>query len=107
MPELKSLEVLNLAKISNVGGVYADADPFGVSKWIGIQYVQRKLGISNENTYAFGDSENDEVMLDNVGHPVCMGNAADNVKARYKTVIGDNNSSAIADYLYEIAKDEE
>ena len=103
LPEVKSLEVLNLAQITSVLDVYADADPFGVSKWIGIQYVQRKLGISNENTYAFGDSENDEVMLDNVGNPVLMGNADEPLKHKYKTIIGDNNSDAIAEFLYSIA----
>lgn len=103
IPEVKSLEVLNLAQITNVLNVYADADSFGISKWIGIQYVQRKLNISNENTFAFGDSGNDVCMLDNVGYGILMGNAKDEFKKKYKYVIGTNNSDAIAECLYSIA----
>ncbi|GAA5414514.1 Cof-type HAD-IIB family hydrolase [Ureaplasma ceti] len=102
-PEVSSLEAMNLTQISNVLDVYIDADPAGISKWNGIQYVQRKLGISNENTFAFGDSGNDILMLQNVGHGIVMGNAEESIKAMFKHVIGDNNSDAIAECLYSIA----
>lgn len=96
-----------IAQISNVSDIYIEADSFGISKWNGCSYIQKKLSIPNENTYAFGDSENDLIILKNVGNPILMDNASDWLKKEVETVIGDNNSDAIADYLLNLIKDEE
>ncbi|MDE7221726.1 MAG: HAD family hydrolase, partial [Ureaplasma sp.] len=97
---------LQIAQISNVADIYIEADSYGISKWNGCAYVQKKLSISNENTYAFGDSENDLLILRNVGNPVLMGNANDSLKSEIKNIIGDNNSDGIAKYLLSLIKDE-
>ena len=55
--------------------------PKGFSKARGIQCVCEKLGIAVEDTYCFGDSENDLEMLAFVGHSVAMGNGTDSAKA--------------------------
>lgn len=54
--------------------------PKGYSKASGMQAVCEKLGISQENTYAFGDSANDIEMLHFAGCGVAMGNAPEEVK---------------------------
>lgn len=104
--ELKKFEEKQIAQVSNVLDVYIEAEAFGVSKWSGVQYLQNKLGISNENSYAFGDSKNDIILLSNIGNSICMGNGETEVKNISKYVIGDNNSDAISDFLYKLIDNE-
>ena len=101
-PILKELDNKKLAQISNVFNIYVEAESYGISKWTGVQFVQNKTNISNENTYAFGDSFNDKILLENVGHSVCMGNGENQIKKIAKTTIGSNDSDAIAEFLYSI-----
>ena len=54
--------------------------PKGFSKASGIEKVCGYLGISHENTYAFGDSANDVEMLKYAAHGIAMGNATDDAK---------------------------
>lgn len=105
-PELKKFEENQLAQVSNVLDIYIEAEAFGVSKWSGAQYLQNKLGISNENSYAFGDSKNDIILLSNIGNSICMGNGEPEVKNVAKHIIGDNNSDAIAEFLYKLVENE-
>ncbi len=104
--DFNQTDLSQLVKVSNVSDIFLEVESIGVSKWLGIQFVQRKLSISNENTYAFGDSQNDLNMLENVGHPICMGNSDPILKEKIKVIIGDNNSDAIANYLKGLANNE-
>lgn len=54
--------------------------PKGYNKATGIEFIINYLNIDWENTYAFGDSENDIEMLKYVKHSVAMGNSADKIK---------------------------
>lgn len=49
--------------------------PRGITKATGIERVCERLGLSREDTYAFGDSPNDLEMLEFVAHGIAMGNA--------------------------------
>lgn len=97
--EYLKTDFVNTVKVSTVADIFLEVESLGVSKWLGIQFIQRKLGISNNDTYAFGDSLNDLDMLENVGNPICMGNADKVLKDKMKVVIGDNNSDAISNFL--------
>ncbi|MBM7095989.1 Cof-type HAD-IIB family hydrolase [Bacillus sp. H-16] len=57
-----------------------DVLPPGGSKAKGIEAVLERLGISLENSYAFGDGLNDLEMLRYVGTGVAMGNAVEEAK---------------------------
>ena len=46
---------------------------------------------------------NDLDMLENIGNPICMGNADQALKDKMKVIIGDNNSDAISDFLISLA----
>lgn len=61
--------------------------PKGYSKATGIDYLINKLGISREDTYAFGDSTNDLDMLLFVKYGIAMGNSYPEVleQTKYKT----------------------
>lgn len=105
-PKLKKWENDKLAQVSNVLNVYVEAESYGISKWSGVQYVQKKLNISNENTYAIGDSKNDKILLANVGNSICMANGDPEMKKIAKITIGNNNTDSIANYLYTLIENE-
>lgn len=54
--------------------------PKGFSKATGIKWICDYLGISHEDTYAFGDSSNDVEMLKYVKHGIVMGNGSEDAK---------------------------
>ena len=54
------------------------------NKGIGVQCVCRTLGIDPAQVMAFGDNYNDETMLDVVGVPYIMDNAATPLRAKYQ-----------------------
>ncbi|WP_163484259.1 HAD hydrolase family protein, partial [Klebsiella pneumoniae] len=56
-------------------------------------------GLSMQDVIAFGDNYNDLSMLEAVGTGVAMGNAVEEVKARAKVVIGENETTSIADFI--------
>lgn len=52
----------------------------GVDKKLAIEYVLNKLGMTKEQTIAFGDGDNDIVMFEAVDYSIAMDNATDNLK---------------------------
>lgn len=79
--------------------VYYELGATGVDKYTAIKTIQELYGIDNENTYAFGDSENDISMLKGCGNGIAMGNARPSVKNIANEIIGDNNNDSIENYL--------
>lgn len=57
------------------GGKFREFVPAGFSKASGIEFLLERYGLSKEDAYAFGDSNNDLPMLSYVPHSVAMGNA--------------------------------
>ena len=54
------------------------------NKGIGVRSICRTLGIDPADVMAFGDNYNDETMLDVVGVPYIMDNAAAPLRAKYQ-----------------------
>lgn len=54
---------------------FSEFVPKGHSKATAIDYIIRHLGLSLDDCYAFGDSNNDLTMLSHVKHSVAMGNS--------------------------------
>lgn len=69
------------------GNPSADVGKKGVSKGHGVSEMLRLLEIPWENTYAFGDADNDLTMLQAVSHGIAMGRCTAAVKrtACYQT----------------------
>lgn len=68
----------------------------GRSKKAGIQDILTALkAIDHNNTFAFGDGNNDLSMFEAVKHPIAMGNANDQVKAAAEFVTGDHDGDGI------------
>lgn len=66
--------------IINWGKAGADIIPQGGSKGNGVLKVIEHMNYDINNTYCFGDSDNDTVMFDVVGTAICMGNGTDVAK---------------------------
>src|SRR4051812_34366386 len=76
-------------------------DP-AVNKWQGILHVARHHGIEPAEIVAIGDDVNDIPMLRSAGLGVAMGNAAPEIKALAKRVIGSNAEEGLARFLEEL-----
>lgn len=72
---------------------FADVNPAGISKKIGLELFCEYFDLSASETMAFGDGGNDIRMLQHAGIGVAMGNAGDNVKsvANYITTHADDD----------------
>ena len=77
----------------------ADAGLFGVTKATGVKALISALGVSLENTYAFGDGTNDIEMMKAVGHPIAMGVSADALKEICETVTDTVENEGISKAL--------
>lgn len=73
-----------------------DVLPTGGSKAIGIQAIINRLGIFEEDVYAFGDELNDMEMLQFVKNSVAMGNAPESVKKVAKHITKDVSKDGVA-----------
>lgn len=67
----------------------------GMSKKLGIKKIIDILNVSQENTIAFGDGENDLEMLDFCGYSVAMGNASINAKKHANYITDDIDKDGI------------
>jgi HAD-superfamily hydrolase, subfamily IIB len=78
----------------------------GVSKGRALEILADHYNIKMEHVVAIGDSENDISMLERVGLPIAMGNAADEVKniARYTVPSNDEDGVAYALNCYVISE---
>ncbi len=79
--------------------VYLELSPLGIDKFTGVRFLQKKLGISNENTYCFGDSGNDLAMVKNAGNGIAMGNATLELKRVADFITDTNNEDGIYKFL--------
>lgn len=75
--------------------LFADVNPKGQSKQVGIDVFCEHLGIKLENTMAFGDGGNDITMLQHVRLGVAMGNANPEVKEIANYITDDVDSDGI------------
>ena len=83
----------------DTGHIRMDVHPQGYTKGTACEYLYQKLNIPKENTYAFGDGENDIEMLHLVGTSVAMGNADVEVKKHASTVTLTVDEDGIADFF--------
>lgn len=71
----------------------------GVNKGNAVLKLAEILGIDKSNTAAVGDYYNDVEMLKKVAHPVCCGQAPDDIKAISEYVTCHCNDGAVADFI--------
>lgn len=73
----------------------------GVSKASAVKILAEEYKVPLKDCIAFGDNYNDEEMLEEVGHPVLLGNAPAELKEKIGLdhVTLDNNHDGIAEAL--------
>ena len=79
----------------DTGHIRMDVHPQGYTKGTACEYLYQKLNIPKENTYAFGDGENDVSMFGVVTHSFAMGQALDYVKEKAAHVTKSNVEQGI------------
>lgn len=77
----------------------AEIIPAGHSKASGIQVLTDHLGISLEQCFVLGDSNNDLPMLTFVPNSIAMGNASDSLKEKVAFVTADIKEDGVAKAL--------
>lgn len=78
---------------------FADIDLKGISKGGALREVAGLMGISTEETIAFGDGGNDIPLIEAAGLGVAMGNAGEDVKAAADYVTRAVDDDGFADAL--------
>jgi Cof subfamily protein (haloacid dehalogenase superfamily) len=73
--------------------------PTGINKAAGVAEIAGPMGISADDTVAFGDMPNDLPMLSWAGHGVAMGNAHPDVLAAANEVTAANTDDGVARVL--------
>ncbi len=76
----------------------------GVNKGSGVQKLVEYLDIDPSKVGAIGDYYNDVKMLESVAHPVCCGQAPDDIKAICEHVTCHCNDGAVCDFIKYIEK---
>lgn len=71
----------------------------GVNKGAAVLKLAELLNIEKSNTAAIGDYYNDVEMLKRVAHPVCCGQAPDDIKEISEYVACHCNDGAVADFI--------
>ena len=71
----------------------------GVNKGAAVLKLAELLNIDESNTAAIGDYYNDVDMLKRVAHPVCCGQAPDDIKNISEYVACHCNDGAVADFI--------
>ena len=90
------------------GEIWVDVVNTNASKGAGLRILQEKLGVTKEETMAFGDYHNDATLLAEAGYPFVMENGVQRLKDKYPLRADYNNNGgvtkAITEYVIEKSK---
>lgn len=88
-------------KLSPISSGYGFIDLIqpGIHKGNAMNILQEKWNLSKDQCAAFGDSQNDLEMLQQVNFSFAMDNGDEKVKKVARKVIGDNNTEAVLDMI--------
>ena len=81
------------------GTAFVSATQTGITKATGIAAICAELGVTIDRAMMIGDGLNDLSAIGAVGHPVAMGNAADDVKALARYHVADVDHDGVAEAL--------
>ena len=107
LKKIKGIDVLDVGHMSkkvikigteenSIEYFYTEITKENTNKWGAIEYLINKLGIDKQEVIAIGDNVNDEIMIQNAGLGIAMGNSAPKVKKIADEVTLDNNSDGVA-----------
>ena len=85
------------------GEIWMDVMAGGVSKGTALRALQKTLGVTREETMAFGDYFNDADMLRSADFSFCMENGHEDVKKLCRFIAPDNNSGGVTQCIKKYA----
>lgn len=94
-----------MLKESNIPVIITDSkfayhlDHESINKSVGFKVALEVLGIKPEESVAIGDSETDVPLFDVCGYSIALGNASDEVKARAKHSVKNNDGNGLLEAL--------
>jgi Cof subfamily protein (haloacid dehalogenase superfamily) len=91
------------AEIAVSGFQCVDIVNKGVSKGTAIEAMQKRWGISMEETVAFGDNYNDVEMLQRAAYSFAMANAEPGVQKVARYITGSNNEGSVVKEIRKLA----
>lgn len=91
----------NDLSINASGDIWMDAMCKNVNKGIGVDVLQKLLGVTKEETMIFGDYYNDIPMLDRAEYSFAMATAPDDVKAHCKYIADRSESFGVTKAIKE------
>lgn len=97
--EFKSDEISGMFECFKTSPYTLEVVNKGVNKGNAVLKLAELLGVEKRNTAAIGDYYNDVDMLKSVEHPVCCGQAPDDIKAISEYVTCHCNNGAVADFI--------
>ena len=97
--EFKSEELSDVFECFKTSPYTLEVVNKGVNKGNAVLKLAQLLGVEKKNTAAIGDYYNDVDMLKRVEHPVCCGQAPDDIKAISEYVTCHCNDGAVADFI--------
>lgn len=87
----------------NIAGIqWLDCVPSDSGKGSAVAFIQERLGISKENTAAFGDNLNDIDMLRQAGTRFAVGNAREELKAEATGICGSYKEDGVLKELMKL-----
>ncbi len=85
------------------GEVWMDVMAAGINKGAALTGLREALGITKEETMAFGDYFNDVEMLSAAGWSFCMENGHEDVKKLCRYIAGSNNEGGVTKAIRQYA----
>ncbi|MBC7441462.1 MAG: HAD family hydrolase [Ramlibacter sp.] len=92
-PAIRELDLPANVVVS--GANWVDVMHEGANKGRALVRLQHRLGISREQTMAFGDYLNDAEMLDAAGHSYAVANAHPSIRARARNIAPANSEAGV------------
>jgi Cof subfamily protein (haloacid dehalogenase superfamily) len=91
-----------LPRLSRSMDQFFEISPAEAGKWQSLQYVLNEFGIEPGRCLGFGDGGNDVPWLREIGHPVAVANAREEVKAVARYSTGHHADDGVATFLEEL-----
>lgn len=91
-----------LPRLSRSMDQFFELSPARASKWQSLHYVLEQFGVPPQDCLGFGDGGNDVPWLREIGYPVAVANAREEVKAVARHTIGHHAEDSVAVFLEQL-----
>ena len=104
-PDVRDFFLENGMEIINNNNVYYEIIRKGNDKGKAVRDCLDLFGVARKDSYCFGDSMNDRLMLKEAGHSIVVGSAPDDVKAMADEVVPPVEEDGVACWIEDFLKE--